>query len=142
VGGEDPAVEVAAGALRPWLERMGIQGMDRAAAQQAVGALRSAGVLPPGQDYCERCEGDGSYSGLAPCTTAGADCACNGPRVLVDPCPDCGGSGLSGAGQPSLDREEKLEAALRRIAYAPCGVFTKDDAVRHYSKIAREALDG
>jgi hypothetical protein len=49
VGGEDPAVEVAAGALRPWLERMGIQGMDRAAAQQAVGALRSAGVLSPGQ---------------------------------------------------------------------------------------------
>jgi hypothetical protein len=43
-------VEVAAGALRPWLERMGIQGMDRAAAQQAVGALRSAGVLSPGQE--------------------------------------------------------------------------------------------
>jgi hypothetical protein len=42
---------------------------------------------------CERCEGDGSYSELAPCTTCGSDCACNGPPVIVDPCPDCGGSG-------------------------------------------------
>jgi hypothetical protein len=30
---------------------------------------------------------------LAPCTTFGSDCACNGPRVIVDPCPDCEGSG-------------------------------------------------
>lgn len=44
-------------------------------------------------EYCPRCEGDGSVSELAPCTTGGSDCACNGPRVLIDPCPDCGGTG-------------------------------------------------
>lgn len=42
---------------------------------------------------CERCEGDGSYSELAPCTTGGPDCACNGPRALVDPCDRCQGFG-------------------------------------------------
>jgi len=42
---------------------------------------------------CERCEGDGSYSTLAECTTHDPDCACNGPRVIVDPCPDCRGTG-------------------------------------------------
>jgi DnaJ-class molecular chaperone len=45
------------------------------------------------EERCKRCEGDGSFSQLAPCTTFGPDCACNGPRVIVDPCPDCGGSG-------------------------------------------------
>lgn len=42
---------------------------------------------------CERCEGEGSYSDFADCTTFGPDCACNGPRVVVNPCPVCGGSG-------------------------------------------------
>lgn len=45
------------------------------------------------EERCQRCEGDGSYSELAPCTTCDSECACNGPRVVVDPCPDCGGTG-------------------------------------------------
>jgi hypothetical protein len=48
------------------------------------------GVCKPA---CEQCEGDGSYSDLAPCTTHDRDCACNGPRVVIDPCEVCGGSG-------------------------------------------------
>lgn len=48
---------------------------------------------PDDREYCQRCEGDGVYSQLADCTTFDPDCACNGPRVSVDPCPDCGGSG-------------------------------------------------
>lgn len=55
-------------------------------------------------ERCERCEGDGSYSELAPCTTFGTDCACNGPRMVVDPCPDCKGSGFAfPSTQPSPD---------------------------------------
>jgi DnaJ-class molecular chaperone len=42
---------------------------------------------------CDRCDGEGSYMRLADCTTTGPDCACNGPRVDVDPCEVCGGSG-------------------------------------------------
>jgi hypothetical protein len=50
----------------------------------------------PGDEmYCDRCEGDGSLSELAPCTTHDRDCACNGPRVTIDPCPDCEGSGYA-----------------------------------------------
>jgi DnaJ-class molecular chaperone len=49
----------------------------------------------PDELRCERCEGDGSYRDLAPCTTMGSDCACNGPRVIHDPCEDCDGSGLA-----------------------------------------------
>lgn len=45
------------------------------------------------EEDCEQCEGDGSYSKMADCTTGGKDCACNGPRVLVDPCDGCGGKG-------------------------------------------------
>jgi DnaJ-class molecular chaperone len=48
----------------------------------------------PDDEVCERCDGEGSYSELAPCTTFGPDCACNGPRVIVDHCPDCDGSGM------------------------------------------------
>jgi hypothetical protein len=47
------------------------------------------------EDYCPRCEGDGSYTELAPCTTGGHDCGCNGPRVTVDPCDVCQGTGLA-----------------------------------------------
>lgn len=56
-------------------------------------------LLPALEDdeRCLRCEGDGSYSELAECTTFGSDCACNGPRVLVDPCPDCDGTGMRDA---------------------------------------------
>lgn len=43
---------------------------------------------------CSKCEGDGSYSELADCTTFDKDCACNGPRAHVDPCERCNGSGL------------------------------------------------
>lgn len=46
-----------------------------------------------GQNFCPRCEGDGSHSALQDCTTWGPDCACNGPSVNVDPCELCGGSG-------------------------------------------------
>ena len=58
-----------------------------------------------GNIRCQRCEGDGSFSELAPCTTSGSDCACNGPRVLVDPCPECGGSG--NAPETSLRPEDR-----------------------------------
>lgn len=51
------------------------------------------GAMRTDQNMCERCEGDGSYSRLADCTTGGPDCACNGARVTVDPCDVCGGSG-------------------------------------------------
>lgn len=44
-------------------------------------------------DCCPRCEGDGATSDFPPCTTNDYDCACNGPRVSIDPCPLCGGSG-------------------------------------------------
>lgn len=43
---------------------------------------------------CVRCEGGGNYSEMAPCTTFGPGCGCE-ERVLVDPCPDCGGSGIA-----------------------------------------------
>jgi hypothetical protein len=46
-----------------------------------------------GAAICPACDGDGSYSKLADCTTTGTDCACKRPRVLVDPCDVCGGSG-------------------------------------------------
>lgn len=55
--------------------------------------LSSVEYHEDGNVRCQRCEGDGSYSELALCTTFGPDCACNGSRVTVDPCPDCGGSG-------------------------------------------------
>lgn len=42
---------------------------------------------------CRRCDGDGATSDFAECTTAGHDCACNGPSVSIDPCPRCDGSG-------------------------------------------------
>jgi DnaJ-class molecular chaperone len=42
---------------------------------------------------CPRCEGGGNYSEMAPCTTFGPDCGCN-ERVLIDPCPDCNGTGV------------------------------------------------
>lgn len=45
------------------------------------------------QESCEACEGDGSYNDFADCTTFDKDCACNGPRVTVDPCPYCKGTG-------------------------------------------------
>lgn len=57
------------------------------------------------EQRCERCEGEGSYSEVAPCTTFDLECACNGPRVLVDPCPDCGGDGLTDAGRRVLEGE-------------------------------------
>lgn len=44
-------------------------------------------------DHCELCDGEGATTELAACTTFDGKCACNGPRVLVDPCPDCGGTG-------------------------------------------------
>lgn len=84
----------------------------------AGSVARAALVSGGGTGDCERCEGDGSYSELAPCTTAGKDCACNGPRVSVDPCPDCGGTGREGQGQNRWweegdygDRDEKDSAA-------------------------------
>lgn len=42
---------------------------------------------------CPWCEGDGGYSKLADCTTFDGQCACNGPRVIVEPCDLCEGSG-------------------------------------------------
>lgn len=41
---------------------------------------------------CDQCEGDGSYSEMALCTTFDPGCGCS-ERVIVDPCPACGGSG-------------------------------------------------
>jgi DnaJ-class molecular chaperone len=56
--------------------------------------------MPPRSDprqtisrYCPKCEGDGSYSELADCTTFDKDCACNFSRITVDPCPECAGTG-------------------------------------------------
>ena len=59
----------------------------------ASSANLGAGAMTGDDGYCAKCEGDGSYSELAPCTTFNRDCACNGERVLVDPCEVCGGSG-------------------------------------------------
>jgi hypothetical protein len=50
---------------------------------------------------CSRCEGGGNYSEMAPCTTFGPDCGCY-ERVLIDPCQDCNGTGLT-SGQRGAD---------------------------------------
>lgn len=74
---------------------------NRAIQRDVLAALRRRELLPsaPGEESAGAreldCEGGGSYSEPAPCTTGGADCACNGPLVLVDPCPDCGGTGVA-----------------------------------------------
>lgn len=60
---------------------------------------------PDDRVSCHRCEGDGSYSELADCTTMDGNCACNGARVLVDPCPKCDGTGMAGShSTPEEDR--------------------------------------
>jgi hypothetical protein len=41
--------------------------------------------------FCERCEGYGVVSEMAPCTTFGPDCGCNERIDVV--CPDCDGVG-------------------------------------------------
>lgn len=52
-------------------------------------------ATPVKPECCPRCEGDGSYSELADCTTLDKDCACNFSRVLIDPCPKCDGTGVA-----------------------------------------------
>ena len=83
--GEDP--------MKPQQPRLDAEDLERLRALVEAVKDPAVGAVPPEQARCLRCEGDGSYSELAPCTTCGSDCACNGPRVIVDPCPDCGGSG-------------------------------------------------
>ena len=64
---------------------------------EAVNACADALVedgWPDDRDDCTRCEGGGNYSEMAPCTTFGPDCGCH-ERVLVDPCPDCEGTGYA-----------------------------------------------
>lgn len=50
-------------------------------------------------NYCEKCDGEGSYSQMADCTTFGPGCGCN-ERVIIDPCEVCGGSGDAPAQAP------------------------------------------
>lgn len=61
--------------------------------------------VKPHDRGCVRCDGEGSYSELPPCTTFDKNCACNFGGVEVDPCPDCGGDGLTDAGRRVLEEQ-------------------------------------